>query len=175
MDFSVIGKGIGNELGWRSFVSMRVVASVGTFSGSKWGRSGAVARRRSRKAAESQGGGRRRSRTKTPTDFIKATKTIHCRTPQKTAHCALEWRRHARAKYNSSEPTATTPVIAIRTRARATTKRERLIERTEEGLEEGALSTNTHKQGRRPIAGYKQFPERKRRNASARKRRRETE
>ena len=50
---------------------------------SKWGRSGGVARWRSRKAAESQGGGRRRSRTKTPTNFIKATKTIHCRTPQK--------------------------------------------------------------------------------------------
>jgi hypothetical protein len=34
MEFSVIGKGIGigNELGWRSFVSMRVVASVGKFS-----------------------------------------------------------------------------------------------------------------------------------------------
>ena len=32
VEFSVIGKGIVNELGWRSFVSMRVVASVGKFS-----------------------------------------------------------------------------------------------------------------------------------------------
>jgi hypothetical protein len=32
VDFSVIGKGIENELGWRSFVAMRVVASIGKLS-----------------------------------------------------------------------------------------------------------------------------------------------
>ena len=37
------------------------------------------------------------------------------------------------------------------------------------------MTINTHKQARRPIAGYKQFPERKRRNARARKHRQATE
>ena len=117
--------------------------------------------------------GRRQSRTKTPTNFIKATKTIHCRTPQKNS--ALRTRVAAAHAREIQQQRATTPAIAIRTRARATTKRERRGERTEEGPEEEAVSTNTHKQGRRPIAGYKQFPKIKRQNARARKRRREAE
>ena len=157
---------------------------------SKWGRSGGVARwrsrkvaaesqgggvarRRSRKAAESQGGGRNGSRTKTPTNFIKATKTIHCRNPQKkqrTAHSSGSGTRAQNTIAVSAEPR----------HRRLLSAREPERQRKESGgaseqKKDSKKGPYTHKQGRRPIARYTRFPERKRWNARARKRKRKTE